>query len=262
MNIDSRAQAAVTDALYFLMIVTFLAIFLFGFANSYGTSIREQINDEFNTVFATNALKTVLYSSTPRDPGESIYDQDAEVDYLLAIIKEDYSDDQEIGPEERVVLGKTVRSIMSPVQDSKDYIFFITIPEQRHFVYFYFHTTNFIKEGPFNPGRVYFYGADAIEPHKDYFCALCPNCSSGDKLGVYEEIEPRMGRLLANVGPTSQASSALKLVLERPDGTFGDFRAQADLVMWDAVWLGATDERTAALFDHSNISSWYCEEVS
>ena len=41
---NTKGQAAVTDALYFLLLVTSLSVFLFGFANSYGNNIKEQIN--------------------------------------------------------------------------------------------------------------------------------------------------------------------------------------------------------------------------
>ena len=146
---NQKGQAAVTDALYFLMIVTFLSIFLFGFANSYGNSVKQQINDELNVTFATNALKTILYSSTTRDPGASINDPDAEIDYLAAILKEDFADDQELSEPTRKVLGKTISRILSPIEDNLDYIFIITTAgneAEKKIVFMYVHTTNFVEE--------------------------------------------------------------------------------------------------------------------
>ncbi|HLC78917.1 MAG TPA: hypothetical protein VJG83_00670 [archaeon] len=266
MEMNSKGQAAVTDALYFILIITFLSIFLFGFANSYGNNIKEQIDAEFNTTFATNALKSILYSSTARDVTQSLEQQDAEIDYLLAIVKEDYSDDLEIDSRERQVLGKSISSILAPVEDSLDYAFYITIPSEEKFVFFYFHTTNFKKEpysasfekiqDPNAPGRFYVYSAIANDPttpkdesHTNYFCAL--GSSS------YGDLTKKLSRLLANVGPTSQASSSIKLVRESTKGAFDDFKAQVDLVLWDAAWLGSTEERKAELFSSTG---WSCIE--
>ena len=255
---NRKGQAAVTDALFFLLVVISLSVFLFGFANSYGSSIKQQVSEESSTTFATNSLKTILYSSTPRDPSQSIYDSDAEIDYLLAILKEDYADDQIIGDREKLVLGKTISSILSPISDSTDYIFYITIPDKRKFVYFYFHTTNFTKKDAGIPGRFFIYSTPEGGPsHIDYFCAL----GSAD----YTTVMAKLSRMLANVGATSQASSSIKLIKEFPDGTPGDFKSQVDLILWDAAWLGTTEQRTSGLLYKDNPAvpdaEWGCKKV-
>lgn len=269
-RVMERGQAAVTDALYFILIVTFLSIFLFGFANTYGKNVKEQINNEFNTAFATNSLKAILYASTPRDPSRSLAEKDAEIDYLLAIIKEDYADDSQINDVERKVMGKTISSILSPLEGSIDYAFYITVPSEKKFVFFYLHLTQFKKQ-PYSitfkklsggeQGRYYAYTAqedDAStqkdESHRNYFCAA-------DKDADYDELTKKLSRLLTNVGPTSQASSSIKLVNETISGTSENFRAQADLVLWDAMWLGKTDERSAELFPYDVPASWQCVEA-
>ncbi len=271
--LGEKGQAAVTDALYFLMVVTFLSIFMFGFANSYGNSIREKIGNEYSTSFATNALKTILYASTPREASKTVYDADAEIDYLLAVIKEDYSDDAVLGPTERKVLGRTVSAVMAPVADTKDYAFYVTIPPQEQtnkqgqFIFLYLHTTNFkVDASAFSSQKVprYFVMASAGEPsHRDYFCVVPAGQGDVD----YSDLVKRLSRLFANIGPTAQASSQVKLVQETGKGSWFDFRAQADLVMWDATWLGATRDRQAGLFyGESNgpaeiDPAWSCEEV-
>ncbi len=262
---NSKGQAAITDALYFLMIITVLSVFLFGFANNYGNSVKQKINDEYSTTFATNALKTILYSSTPRDSSQSIYDRDAEIDFLLAILKEDYSDDQVIGDREKLVLADTITSILAPISDSADYAFYITIPNDKKLVYFFIHLTNFKKEGPFNPGRYYIY-SPGDPPHIDYFCGVKPVQDSDYRFEPdYDAFFAKLTRLLTNVGPTSQAASSIKLVKESSRGSFDDFKAQAYLVRWDAVWLGRTEERNSGLF-YSNDSAvleggWDCVKV-
>ena len=109
MALNSKGQAAVTDALYFLLIVTGVSILLFSFANSYGNTVREKITSNYNTTFSTDALKTILYSSTPRDPSKSLYDDPTriEVDHLLEVLKEDYSDDGSISCSAKKCLQKT-----------------------------------------------------------------------------------------------------------------------------------------------------------
>jgi len=263
---NSTGQAAVTDSLYFILIVTFLSIFLFGFSSSYGNSIKEQVNNEFNTTFATNALKSILYSSTPRDPDDSIENKGAEIDYLLAILKEDYADNELIDESERMVLGKTISKVLSPVQDTLDYALYISVPSEKKVVFFYLHLTNF-KKKPYSAslkelsegesGRYYVYSPDPDSPHADYFCAI------GHESGDYDALSVKLPRLLANVGPVSQASSSIKLVKELRKGEFDDFKAQVDLVLWDAAWLGKTDERETELFPYATPAAgpWNCVKV-
>ena len=271
---NNIGQAAVTDSLYFILIVTFLSIFLFGFANSYGSNVREQINGEFSTTFATNALKVILYSSTPRDVTSGL-SQNSEVDYLLAILKEDYSDDEAINENERRVLGKTISSILSPIDDTSDYAFYITIPSERKFVFMYLHLTNFEKtaySSSFQPvaaedGRFFAYSADKDKPHTNYFCAIAAGSNPADAITidppseVYTDLSAKIAKLVTNVGPTSQASSSIKLVKEASKGAFDDFKAQVDLVLWDAVWLEKTDERQTELFPYDNSAAWNCTEA-
>ncbi len=265
-----KGQAAVTDALYFLMIVTFLSIFLFGFANSYGNTIKEKISNEYSTTFTTNALKTILYASTPRDAAKTVYDNGAEIDYLLAAIKEDYSDDAAIGPTEQVVLGRTILSVMRPIADTKDYAFTISIRPQEQsnrlgsIAYIFFHTTNFETDSAALQGKAlakdYLIEKPGSPHHRDYLCS--------PKDGDYAVISKRLSRLFANIGPTAQSSAQIKLVKENPGkGTWDDFRAQADLISWDASWLGQTRDRTAGLFyDTANRvqgipPEWGCTEL-
>tara|TARA_Y100000310_G_scaffold181236_1_gene181140 strand:+ start:295 stop:1104 length:810 start_codon:yes stop_codon:yes gene_type:complete len=264
---NQKGQAAVTDALYFLLIVTFLSVFLFGFANSYGNSVRELITDEYNSTFATNALKSILYASTPRDPDYDVFDDEAEIDYLLAILKEDYADDQEIDLIERKVLGKTILSIMSPVGDTFDYIFTIqTSGESKEFVYIFIHITNFTKERAnlVLARDFYTYSAEddpntpEDETHVNYFCSIDSE---------YNNLKSLLTRLRANVGPTSEASAPIKLIRNQfGSNDLENFDAQVDLILWDAVWLGTTEDRTTGLLyvdDPESIENidWGCEKA-
>jgi len=274
-----KGQAAITDALYFLLIVTFLSVFLFGFANSYGSSIREQISDEYSTIFATNALKSILYTSTPRDPDQDVFNlsPDMEVDYLLAMVKEDYADDRVIDENQRKVFGKTISKILSPIGDTFDYIFLIHVPNDQEIVYLFIHTTNFDDPVPVLQVRdFYIYSAvediastPKDESHANYFCALSSITATGPVPCVeYDLLMNALRKLRANVGSVSEASSAINLI----DGSTSDLRsynAQVDLIMWDSVWLGETKDRDVPLFyrefpdDVSDIHGGWgdCEEA-
>ena len=272
MEMNSKGQAAVTDALYFLLIITFLSVFLFGFANSYGNLVREQVNDEYNTAFTTNALKTILYSSTPRDPMDTIYSS-SEVDYLLALIKEDYSDDLQIDFAERKVFGKTILSVLSPIQDTKDYIFYIHVlseSENKKMIYFFIHSTNFEKEAVPSEGlgrNFFIYSANETASHNNFFCGLT---NTGDSALSFEgqyyiDLIARFDKLRANIGSVSEANSSVTLVKETDEGDLENFNAEVNLMIWDATWLGETDDRPAGLFYQDDPTDpdtgWGCEDA-
>src|SRR3989344_2784186 len=246
---SKRGQAAVTDALYFVLIITSLSIFLFGFANSYGDNVKQQISAESSTTFATNSLKAILYSSTPRDVRTSLTESTAEVDFLLSIIKEDYYDDQQIGPDERVVLGKAISSILNPVQDNFDYAFYLTIPSEKRPVFMYLHITNFQRENLGGTLRKFVtYTPDPAKKHVNYFCGIDFEGKKAD----YGILMAKLSRLVSNVGQTSQATAKTTLLVDDVacrESHFCPNDAQVDLVLWDAAWLGATDDRKEPLFD-------------
>ncbi len=248
-GVGRKGQAAKTDALYFVMIVTSLAIFLFGFANSYGGNVKQQINAESSTTFATNSLKAILYSSTPRDVHQSLTDTTAEVDFLLSIIKEDYYDDEQVGPYERNVLGKAIFAILNPVQDNFDYAFYITIPSEKRLVFMYLHTTNFKREELSGTLRKFVvYRPDDAKKHVNYFCGI----DSAAKKADYDVLSAKLSRLLSNVGGTSQATARTTLLVDDATCSVSHFcpkDAQVDLVLWDATGLGRTDDRKEPLFD-------------
>ena len=121
--IGKKGQAAITDSLYFLMIVSALSIILFIISVNYGNTVTEQIKRQYNAEYATSAFKTIFYSSTPRIPGDSL-ENTPEVDSLLAVIKEDYADDSLLNRTEGL-LANNVVGIMEPVHDNFDYVFSI-----------------------------------------------------------------------------------------------------------------------------------------
>ncbi|MDO8428969.1 MAG: hypothetical protein Q7S92_07215 [Candidatus Diapherotrites archaeon] len=126
---NSRAQSSVTDAMYFLIIIAGLSAFMFVISNSYGQSIDRQMDSQYRVEYANSALKTVLYSSLPRNVNQSLAES-TEVDYLLTAIKEDYANTRSLSPQTQLIVLDTVKAVMQPVSSAFDFMFFIYLPER------------------------------------------------------------------------------------------------------------------------------------
>jgi hypothetical protein len=128
-----RGQAAITDAIYFLVIATALSAFLFSFSLSYGQSLEQNVQRKEIQEFTASALKTIIYTSIPRDPAQRITaaviadPSTTETDFLLAGIKEDYFDDQALG-DSAPLLRNNVHLAMLPLEPANDYLFYFYIP--------------------------------------------------------------------------------------------------------------------------------------
>ncbi len=228
----SRGQAAITDALFFLIIIMSLASFLYFVGNGYGNTVASQLSRQFSMDYATAALKTILYSSTPRDPGQDLYDPDAEIDHLLAFVKEDYSDDAEIDPPTQRVLYEDVRNIMAPIADSHDYVFYIAkinvSPGQSPYIYVFMHFTKSTVEGQerdvkFVPGS---------PAHEDLICNFPP-----PGLGEKPMQTEMMSKLLNSIGDSAQTQGNLILLEQAPGEDPKQVSAYTELVLWQATLL-------------------------
>lgn len=124
---DSSGQAALTDSLFFLLIVSGVCTFMFLFVSSYGQSIDRQLLREYRQDYASSALKTIMYSSIPRIESEKL-DDSKQVDYLLAELKEDFADDGTLN-ESQEKLKIIVSKIMAPFHRNADYMFYIYFPD-------------------------------------------------------------------------------------------------------------------------------------
>ncbi len=259
MALNSKGQAAVTDALYFLLIVTGVSILLFSFANSYGNTVREKITSNYNTTFSTDALKTILYSSTPRDPSKSLYDDPTriEVDHLLAFLKEDYSDDGSISCSAKKVLAKDIKEILSPIATNFDYAFFVSITGVgEKYVYILLKATDTSTSG----GAVHY-----------LFCGENPNegVSSNARFSNYPDMQKALNNLLVSVGQTSAASSRLKLSRVDESGSIDTgSNAEANLIIWSATCLLSQAEckekdTAAGVFEQKFLAPpWQCIDVT
>lgn len=156
--LNKKGQSSITDALFFFLIASSLALFLYVFGTNYGNALNLQTEKEQFREYASSALKTILYSSSSRLSNCSLEhcppsnDPPQEVDFLLAAAKEDFADDGSMD-ETAQTLKNTVRSIMHPLETSVDYIFFLYFPTQpdNQIPYFLFYKSEFDPANCSNP---------------------------------------------------------------------------------------------------------------
>ncbi len=222
--LNSKGQAAVTDALYFLLVVTGVSVLLFSFANSYGNSVAEKITNNYNTTFSTDSLKAILYSSTPRDTTKSLYEgsDKIEVYHLLAFVKEDFSDDGALAISTKGVIAENIIGIMRPIATNFDYAFYISVPQptaESKFVLLFLKVTD---TDPATRGVHY------------YFCGEKP----AGTFSSYRDLRSKLDKMFVSVGQTSAAVSRLKLSKVDATGTItAGTNAQVDLAIWSATKL-------------------------
>ncbi len=122
MVLNEKGQAALTDAMFLLAIVSGLSVMMFLFIADYGLTIERAALDFYGTDYATSALQTLLYSSTPRDPNEFLSTA-KEIDYLLAFLKEDYANERKLGGQSKALLVKDLNLVLSSSLATHDFIF-------------------------------------------------------------------------------------------------------------------------------------------
>ena len=176
---------------------------------------------EYQATFATSALKTILYSSTPRNPAIPL-DQSLEVDYLLASVKEDYADDSALSPEESLSpLRDNIVAIMEPFADNFDYMFYAYVPDRKTFpiLMLYYSRWSAVSDNASDQRR-----ASPADPKEDVIVYCAPN--SLDEVDL----------LLSSVGTVYQSNSRMRLIEQTGTGK-NNLVSQVSLSMWTATKL-------------------------
>ena len=151
-----RAQSSVTDALFFLLICSMLTALLFYFGTRYGEAANAEYLRNYQNDFAKSALKTLMYSSTPRQPGLELSDPNLkEIDYLIPMIKEDIARNSRVR-DFNGAFRDNIEAIMRPFVGAFDYMVYIYVPEKGHFPFMMMHRSVF-ETAPTNTP----WGADA-----------------------------------------------------------------------------------------------------
>lgn len=234
-KLNKRGQAAITDALFFLLIVSALATLLFLFINQYGIMVSDEVKRSYGTDYASSALKTILYGSVPRNAGEKLADAE-EIDYLLAAIKEDYAykkDDgqQRLSPQMQKILYENISAIMQPLSKQFDYMFYVYRTDSPNdadeFAYLLLHMSRCQDE----------IGASELCPegkgiHADYLCnpeARTPGQSAiPSTLDVLTMLIPNSAQSVSNI---------LLSKISDPESGPKTVPARSAIILWPAVYL-------------------------
>jgi hypothetical protein len=155
----NKAQAAVTDSLFFLVIIVSLCILLFRFSSTYGLRVQNSISDLYFKEYTNSTMKTIFYTTVPLDFDLNL-DKEVARDYLIVAIKQDFYADGIIGAGDinslntndyvdipKFNLFHTIKAIMKPL-DSYDYVFYLQNTSQSGslFSFFMIKTTNFTED--------------------------------------------------------------------------------------------------------------------
>lgn len=171
---EKNAQAAVTDALFLLVIITGLMAFLFTFTIGYGKGLSDQVSRNTNFEFVASALKTIMYQSVPRNADVVLQpsNPDQEIDYLMAQLKEDYADDGNISLNTQKNLTRTVYDVMRPIADTHDYLFVINTAQKYVFVMLWRTEFATFQTNPSTGNPQRYQDIQVQNPaHRMYFCA-------------------------------------------------------------------------------------------
>ncbi|MEK6959163.1 MAG: hypothetical protein AABW59_03910 [archaeon] len=232
---EKKAQAALTDSIFFLAIVATLCTSLFYFAINYGTQMESQLNSFYSSDFANDSLKVINYVNVMRN-GNSIFSElgrgeTAEYDYLLALIKEDYSDDQEISPETRDSIAYTLHSVLRPFDDSVDYTYYLLSESEDKFLFLLMavHECDGDKEECLNPSN-----ADKKINRNYYYC------EPSNKNVLTKKVYPYIGKVDSAVGKITLLQ---RVSAEKTDSKI--FIMGLDVwISTDLEVLGQLDEKT------------------
>lgn len=135
----NKGQAALTDSLFFLLVVVTVSVLLFRYSSTYGEKIQDSLNDFYFKEYANSAVRTLFYMTAPNDFNLS-YDY-PETDYLMTMVKQDYYYNARIGPDNSDInqleygptnegyiakyqLYNALKIIMQPLENY-DYLFYI-----------------------------------------------------------------------------------------------------------------------------------------
>lgn len=151
-----KGQAAITDALFFLLIIVTLSVLLFRYSSTYGQKIDKASNDLYFKEYTNSVLRTVFYISVPLDFNLDVQNA-KETDYLMAQIKQNfygneerkigYSDLNKLSREDfrdvaKYNLFHTIKATMIPL-NSHDFVFYLHNKEEDNFFFFMIKRTNF-----------------------------------------------------------------------------------------------------------------------
>jgi len=123
-----RGQASITDAFFILLIVSVLAITMASVSFTYGRDVERALLSFYSEDYISSALRVLLESSIPRFVDENLLTAD-EVDDLLTKMKEDYANTGTFAEDTKILIKRTIDTILSPRAASYDYMLYFWTPK-------------------------------------------------------------------------------------------------------------------------------------
>lgn len=161
LNKRKKAQAAITDALFFLLIIVSLCVLMFSYSATYGDRIVEATNDLYFKEFTNSSMKTIFTTTVPLS-FDLNYQTTKEVDYLITGLKDDFYTDGKIGSSDinklsinnsgdiiKFNLYSMIKTIIKPI-DTYDYLFYLYNTTNGEFEFFMLKQTIF-EETSYTP---------------------------------------------------------------------------------------------------------------
>ncbi len=239
--LNKKGQAALTDTIFMLTIIGVLTTLLFSFSSDYGMFFSEQIGKQYTLEFTTDALKTILYSSVSRIPGQEINPKlpnaTNEVDYLLAKAKEDYAEDKKFEKESLDSFRDAIERVMLPVSSQQDYAFFISANKDTEYVVFILYKTEFkCNNGPCT-GDIESASLTVGSPaHRFYYCGSQDPGKrlTSEKIGAFFF---RLGDVFTTSAPIQLVESEIKGPENKQYIDSSAVTAKAYLATWDSTLI-------------------------
>lgn len=176
--LNQKGQAALIDSIIFLTIVMSIATGLLFFTVNYGLTSQDQLQSFYSSDFAADALKVVTYINVVRD-GTNIDEieyensEDIELDYLLALIKEDYADKKELSGTTINAIKNTFSAALQPFDNAIDYAFYLFNEDESEYL-FLLMAVHECKSGCNDPGlpkeieRLFYYCKPGTTNYLEY----------------------------------------------------------------------------------------------
>lgn len=122
-----KGQASIADAFFILLIVSVLAVTMASVSFTYGRDVEQTLLAFYTEDYISSALRVLLNSSIPRFADENLLNAH-EVDSLLTKMKEDYANTGTFADDTKMLIKKTLDTIMSPRAANYDYMLYFWTP--------------------------------------------------------------------------------------------------------------------------------------
>ncbi|HPV66265.1 MAG TPA: hypothetical protein PK655_02320 [archaeon] len=250
-----KGQAAITDALFFLVIIVTLSVLMFRYSSTYGSRIEQASSDLYYKEYTNSVLKTIFYVSAPLDFDLNL-EKTKQNDYLMALVKQDYyahgklgfSDMNDLDADNYLDIAKynlfhTIKATMRPLE-SQDYLFYLyrnKSPEG--FVYFTIKNTEFVIQEQEGSNTDRQSRVDAVRGVKDYRLAENPYHYYLCAPESYEDVRSVVSK------SSKIFSSSIPLAFTHNKSTYEELSIEEDIVITStfAMWPATVDINSESL---------------